>query len=74
MTSGEPLPLKQEQLEINGHAMEVRIYAEDPDRGFLPSTGRLVHLAPPPETDHVRVDTGVEQGDENTPHHDPMTA
>ena len=74
VASGEPLPLTQEQLEINGHAMEARIYAEDPDRGFLPSTGRLVHLAPPPETDHVRVDTGVEQGDEITPHYDPMIA
>ena len=74
VASGEPLPLRQEQLEINGHAMEARIYAEDPDRGFLPSTGWLVHLAPPPETDHVRVDTGVEQGDEITPHYDPMIA
>ena len=74
VASGEPLPLKQEQLEINGHAMEARIYAEDPDRGFLPSTGRLVHLSPPLETDHVRVDTGVEQGDEITPHYDPMIA
>ena len=74
VASGEPLPLTQEQLEINGHAMEARIYAEDPDRGFLPSTGRLVHLSPPPETDHVRVDTGVEQGDEITPHYDPMIA
>jgi len=74
VASGEPLPLKQEQLEINGHAMEARIYAEDPDKGFLPSTGRLVHLAPPAESDHVRVDTGVEQGDDITPFYDPMIA
>jgi 3-methylcrotonyl-CoA carboxylase alpha subunit len=74
VASGEPLPLSQEQLEINGHAMEARIYAEDPDRGFLPSTGRLVHLSPPPVTDFVRVDTGVEQGDEISPHYDPMIA
>jgi 3-methylcrotonyl-CoA carboxylase alpha subunit len=74
VASGEPLPLAQEQLEINGHAMEARIYAEDPDRGFLPSTGRLVHLSPPPESDYVRVDTGVEQGDEISPHYDPMIA
>ncbi|WP_298234905.1 acetyl/propionyl/methylcrotonyl-CoA carboxylase subunit alpha [uncultured Azohydromonas sp.] len=74
VASGEPLPLRQEQLSIDGHALEARIYAEDPDRGFLPSTGRLVHLAPPPESDHVRVDTGVEQGDEITPHYDPMIA
>jgi 3-methylcrotonyl-CoA carboxylase alpha subunit len=74
VASGEPLPLQQEQLQINGHAIEARIYAEDPDRGFLPSTGRLVHLVPPPENEHVRVDTGVEQGDEITPHYDPMIA
>ena len=71
---GEPLPLTQEQLTLEGHALEARIYAEDPDKGFLPSTGRLLHLAPPAESAHVRVDTGVEQGDEITPHYDPMIA
>ena len=74
VASGEPVPLAQEQLEIDGHAIEARIYAEDPDKGFLPSTGRLVHLSPPAESDHVRIDTGVEQGDEITPHYDPMIA
>jgi 3-methylcrotonyl-CoA carboxylase alpha subunit len=74
VASGHPLPLTQEQLEIDGHAIEARIYAEDPDKGFLPSTGRLVHLVPPPESDSVRVDTGVEQGDEITPYYDPMIA
>jgi 3-methylcrotonyl-CoA carboxylase alpha subunit len=74
VAAGEPLPLTQEQLAIRGHALEARIYAEDPDRGFLPSTGRLVHLAPPAESVHVRVDTGVEQGDEITPYYDPMIA
>ena len=74
VASGEPLPMTQAQLVIDGHAIEARIYAEDPDKGFLPSTGRLVHLAPPAESDHVRVDTGVEQGDEITPHYDPMIA
>jgi 3-methylcrotonyl-CoA carboxylase alpha subunit len=74
VTAGEPLPLMQEQLSIRGHAVEARIYAEDPDKGFLPSTGRLLHLAPPPESLHVRVDTGVEQGDEISPHYDPMIA
>ena len=72
VAAGEPLPLAQEQLAIRGHALEARIYAEDPDKGFLPSTGRLVHLAPPEESLHVRVDTGVEQGDAITPHYDPM--
>jgi 3-methylcrotonyl-CoA carboxylase alpha subunit len=74
VAAGEPLPLAQEQLSIRGHALEARIYAEDPDKGFLPSTGRLVHLAPPEQTLHVRVDTGVEQGDEISPHYDPMIA
>jgi 3-methylcrotonyl-CoA carboxylase alpha subunit len=74
VASGERLPLAQEALTISGHAIEARIYAEDPDKGFLPSTGRLVHLSPPVESDHVRVDTGVEQGDEITPHYDPMIA
>jgi 3-methylcrotonyl-CoA carboxylase alpha subunit len=74
VAAGEPLPLPQERLQIDGHAIEARIYAEDPDRGFLPSTGRLVHLVPPPESDHVRVDTGVDQGDEITPHYDPLIA
>ena len=71
---GEPLPLTQGQLRIDGHAIEARIYAEDPANGFLPSTGRLLHLTPPTESEHVRVDTGVEQGDEITPHYDPMIA
>ena len=74
VASGQPLPLTQEQLEIDGHAIEARVYAEDPDKGFLPSTGHLVHLVPPPESDSVRVDTGVEQGDEITPYYDPMIA
>ena len=74
VANGERLPLGQEQLSIRGHALEARIYAEDPDKGFLPSTGRLVHLSPPKESLHVRVDTGVEQGDEITPFYDPMIA
>ena len=72
--AGETLPLRQEQLAIRGHALEARIYAEDPDKGFLPSIGKLIHLAPPAETLHVRVDTGVEQDDEISPHYDPMIA
>ncbi|MCK0509001.1 acetyl/propionyl/methylcrotonyl-CoA carboxylase subunit alpha [Aromatoleum anaerobium] len=74
VASGEPLPLAQEQLEIRGHALEARIYAEDPAKGFLPSTGKLLHLAPPAEGLHVRVDTGVEEGDEISPFYDPMIA
>ncbi|MFV0279779.1 MAG: acetyl-CoA carboxylase biotin carboxylase subunit, partial [Rhodoblastus sp.] len=74
VASGEPLPLRQEQLRINGHALEARIYAEDPNRNFLPSTGNLLHLAPPPENLNVRVDTGVEEGDSISPFYDPMIA
>jgi 3-methylcrotonyl-CoA carboxylase alpha subunit len=74
VAAGEPLPLTQEQLGLRGHALEARIYAEDPDKGFLPSTGRLIHLAPPAESLNVRIDSGVEEGDEITPHYDPMIA
>jgi 3-methylcrotonyl-CoA carboxylase alpha subunit len=74
VASGEPLPLRQDQLAIHGHALEARIYAEDASKGFLPSTGRLIHLAPPAESLNVRVDTGIEQGDEITPFYDPMIA
>lgn len=74
VAAGEPLPLRQEQLTIRGHALEARIYAEDVDKGFLPATGRLIHFAPPCETLHLRVDSGVEQGDEISPHYDPMIA
>ncbi len=74
VAGGEPLPLRQEQLDIRGHALEARIYAENPEQDFLPSTGRLLHLARPPESLNVRVDTGIEQGDEITPYYDPMIA
>ena len=74
VASGEPLPLRQEQLQIRGHALEARIYAEDASKGFLPATGKLVRLAPPAESLNVRVDTGVEEDDEITPYYDPMIA
>ncbi|MDR2188519.1 MAG: acetyl/propionyl/methylcrotonyl-CoA carboxylase subunit alpha [Azonexus sp.] len=74
VAAGERLPLAQGQLQIRGHALEARIYAEDPAKGFLPSTGKLAHLAPPAESLHVRVDTGVEEGDSITPYYDPMIA
>ncbi len=74
VAAGLPLPLAQEQLQIRGHALEARIYAEDANKGFLPSTGQLVRLSPPAESLNVRVDTGVEEGDEITPFYDPMIA
>jgi 3-methylcrotonyl-CoA carboxylase alpha subunit len=58
VASGEPLPLRQDDLAIHGHALEARLYAEDPDRGFLPSIGLLTHWRMPPESSRVRVDTG----------------
>src|SRR3546814_425791 len=74
VAAGEALPLTQEQVPLNGHSIEVRLYAEEPEKGFLPSIGRLVHFAAPDASAHVRLDTGVEQGDEVTPHYDPMLA
>jgi 3-methylcrotonyl-CoA carboxylase alpha subunit len=74
VAAGGKMPLAQEQLRIDGHAVEVRLYAEDPARNFLPSTGTLVHLRLPTEDAHVRVDTGVRQGDTVTPFYDPMIA
>jgi 3-methylcrotonyl-CoA carboxylase alpha subunit len=71
---GEPLPKRQEELRIDGHALEARIYAEDPAKGFLPATGRIVHLATPPASPHVRIDTGVAAGDSISPYYDPMIA
>ncbi|HTO47135.1 MAG TPA: acetyl/propionyl/methylcrotonyl-CoA carboxylase subunit alpha [Burkholderiales bacterium] len=71
---GEPLPKRQDELGIDGHALEARVYAEDPAKGFLPATGRIVHLGTPPASRHVRIDTGVAAGDEISPHYDPMIA
>jgi 3-methylcrotonyl-CoA carboxylase alpha subunit len=70
VASGEPIPLKQDELSINGWAIEARLYAEDPAKGFLPSTGRLEHLS----IEGDRVETGVEEGDEISPYYDPMVA
>ena len=84
VAAGEPLPLAQDQLKIEGHAIEARIYAEHPARGFLPSTGTLKHLRMPEgvefslgaggERAPVRIDSGVREGDTITPFYDPMIA
>jgi 3-methylcrotonyl-CoA carboxylase alpha subunit len=84
VAAGAPLPASQESLAINGHAIEARIYAENPDGGFLPATGRLTHLAQPAAVEFggqdrsppapVRIDSGVRAGDSITPHYDPMIA
>jgi 3-methylcrotonyl-CoA carboxylase alpha subunit len=85
VAAGEPLPLTQEQLRIDGHALEARIYAENPDKQFLPSTGTLRFLRTPPavqfmrgEDAHgpagIRIDAGVREGDTISPFYDPMIA
>jgi 3-methylcrotonyl-CoA carboxylase alpha subunit len=84
VAAGEALPAAQDQLAIRGHAIEARVYAENPDAGFLPATGRLLHLAQPEAAEFggqstsppaaVRIDSGVRAGDSITPHYDPMIA
>ncbi|MBT2792406.1 acetyl/propionyl/methylcrotonyl-CoA carboxylase subunit alpha [Paraburkholderia strydomiana] len=87
VAAGQPLPLTQDQLKIDGHAIEARIYAEHPARGFLPSTGTLKHLRMPEGVEFtihagagesrkapVRIDSGVREGDTITPFYDPMIA
>jgi propionyl-CoA carboxylase alpha chain len=71
---GEKLSLKQEDVKLEGWAVENRVYAEDPYRGFLPSTGRLVRYNPPEAVDGVRVDDGVAEGGEVSMFYDPMIA
>ena len=73
VAAGERLPLTQERVPLKGHAVEARLYAEDPEHGFLPSTGKLLALRFP-EAQGVRIDTGVEEGDAVTPYYDPMIA
>jgi len=73
VAGGEALPAAQKDIVLRGHAIEARIYAEDPARGFLPSTGKIVALDFP-EDGTVRVDTGIETGGEVSPYYDPMIA
>jgi 3-methylcrotonyl-CoA carboxylase alpha subunit len=74
VASGERLPLLQDELSINGHAFEARIYAENPRNQFLPAIGKIEQLRTPQTSDVVRIDTGVREGDEITPNYDPMIA
>ena len=74
VAAGERLPCAQEELAIFGHAIEARIYAEDPGRDFLPSVGTLAHLRAPAAGPNVRVEIGVRAGDAVTIHYDPMIA
>ena len=74
IAAGEALAFDQDDVAIDGWAIEARICAEDPRRGFLPSAGRLVRFRPPPPGDGVRIDSGVEEGSEASVHYDPMLA
>lgn len=70
----EPLPCMQDELTLNGHAVEARVYAENPAKHFFPSTGLITTLVLPQNMEGVRVDTGIQQGDTITPYYDPMLA
>jgi 3-methylcrotonyl-CoA carboxylase alpha subunit len=74
IAAGEPLPLAQERIRQRGHAIEARIYSEDPRRGFLPSVGRVRRFAHPPADEAWRVDAGIADGDAISVHYDPMIA
>ncbi len=74
VAGGESLPCTQDQLTIAGHAIEARIYAEDAARDFMPATGRLARLKLPEQSTHLRIDSGVRQGDGVSVHYDPMLA
>jgi len=74
IAAGEVLPFGQDDVSLEGWALEARVYAEDPSRGFLPSTGRVTRYAPPGGAAHVRVDTGVDEGTEISMFYDPMIA
>lgn len=73
VAQGEPLPFQQEDITSRGHAIEARIYAEDPSAGFLPSVGEIAQWIAP-EGPGVRVDSGVRRGSEVSPYYDPMLA
>ncbi|HCU65996.1 MAG TPA: 3-methylcrotonyl-CoA carboxylase [Rheinheimera sp.] len=74
VAANQPLPLTQAEIPLDGHAIEVRVYAEDPDNNFLPATGKLTYLRQPDANRHVRIDTGVVENDEVSPFYDPMIA
>ena len=71
---GEPLPKQQHELQIHGHALEARVYAEEPEKGFMPAIGQINYLHYPAQNDFVRVDSGIIEGDEITTFYDPMIA
>ena len=74
VASGEPLPLDQESLHCHGHAVEARLYAENPRQDFLPTSGRILALEWPENHGNLRIDTGIQSGDSITAWYDPMMA
>ncbi|XP_068137195.1 methylcrotonoyl-CoA carboxylase subunit alpha, mitochondrial isoform X3 [Hyperolius riggenbachi] len=74
VAAGEEIPMNQDEITLNGHAFEARIYAEDPDNNFMPGAGPLLHLSTPAADSYTRIETGVRQGDEVSVHYDPMIA
>ena len=71
---GEKIPMAQADMPLIGHSVEARVYAEDPENGFLPGAGKLVYLNQPDGGEDVRVETGVRQGDDVSQYYDPMIA
>ena len=74
VSQGEPLTLTQEQVNVQGHAFEARVYAEDPENNFMPGSGDIRYLSTPAESDTVRIDTSIRQGDAVSVFYDPMIA
>lgn len=74
VAAGQPLPLKQADIQLQGHSFEARIYAEDPSNDFIPCSGRIKALHTPVESEFIRIDTGIACGDEISPYYDPMIA
>lgn len=72
IAAGEPLPLTQSKISLHGHAIEARIYAEDPSKQFLPAVGSIFFLKTPEENDHIRLDSGIAVGDAVTTYYDPL--
>ncbi len=74
IAGGQTLPLKQSEIQLQGHSFEARIYAEDPANDFIPCSGTIEALHVPANSEYVRIDTGIAQGDEISPYYDPMIA
>ncbi|WP_211828507.1 acetyl-CoA carboxylase biotin carboxylase subunit [Kistimonas asteriae] len=74
VADGQALPLSQNQVSVNGHAVETRLYAEQVAQDFMPATGDIAYLSFPAESDRLRVETGIRTGDQVSPYYDPMLA